>query len=82
MNVVMHPRRGRPKKRWMDCVKDDMRMKGVNMEMSDRKEWKKKTYCADPTWWDKGMMMMRIFKIRITSEVSNGRLPIGLNSVC
>jgi hypothetical protein len=24
MNVEVHPRRGRPKKRWMDCVKDDM----------------------------------------------------------
>jgi hypothetical protein len=39
MNVDRHPRRGRPKKRWMDCVKDDMRIKGVNMEMtSDRRE--------------------------------------------
>jgi hypothetical protein len=50
MNVDGHPRRGRPKKRWMDCVKDDMRIKGVSMEMtSDRREWKKKTCCADPT---------------------------------
>jgi hypothetical protein len=41
MNVDGHPRKGRPKKRWMDCVKDDMRIKGVNMEItSDRKEWK------------------------------------------
>jgi hypothetical protein len=32
------------KKRWMNCVKDDMRVKGVSMEMmSDRREWKKKT---------------------------------------
>jgi hypothetical protein len=27
MNVDGHPRRGRPKKRWMECVKDDMRIK-------------------------------------------------------
>jgi hypothetical protein len=27
-----------------------MRIKGVSMEMtSDRREWKKKTCCADPT---------------------------------
>jgi hypothetical protein len=49
MNVDGHPRRGRPKKRWMDCVKDDMRIKGGSMMTSDRREWKKKTCCADPT---------------------------------
>jgi hypothetical protein len=49
LNVDEHPRRGRPKERWMDCVKDDMRIKGVSMDMtSDRREWKKKT-CADAT---------------------------------
>jgi hypothetical protein len=32
--------------------------KGVSMEMtSDRREWKKKTCCADTTKWDKGTMM-------------------------
>jgi hypothetical protein len=50
MNVDGCPSRGRPKKRWMDCVKDDMRIKGVSMEItSDRREWKKKTCCANPT---------------------------------
>jgi hypothetical protein len=53
MNVDGHARRGRPKKIWMDCVKDEMRIKGVSMEMtmtmSDRREWKKKKYCAAPT---------------------------------
>jgi hypothetical protein len=50
MNVDGHPSRLLPKKRWMDCVKYDMRIKGVNMEMtSDRREWRKKTCCADPT---------------------------------
>jgi hypothetical protein len=33
MNVKWHPRSGRPKKRWMTCVKDDMRIKGVSMVM-------------------------------------------------
>jgi hypothetical protein len=45
----------------MDCVKDDMRVKRVSMEMtSDRREWKKKTR-ADPSYWDKGTMMMTMF---------------------
>jgi hypothetical protein len=34
----------------MVCVKDDMRIKGVTMEMSDKREWKKKTCGADPTF--------------------------------
>jgi hypothetical protein len=34
----------------MDGLKDDMKIKGVSMEMtSDRGEWEKKTCCADPT---------------------------------
>jgi hypothetical protein len=50
MNVDGHRGRGRPRKRWMDCVKDDMKIKGVNMAMtSDRREWKKKRGGADPT---------------------------------
>jgi hypothetical protein len=45
MNVDGHPSRSRPKKRWMDCVKDHMRIKGVSMEVtSDRREWNKKTH--------------------------------------
>ncbi|KAJ8710705.1 hypothetical protein PYW08_009220 [Mythimna loreyi] len=41
--------RGRPKKRWMDCVKSDMKEKGVSDSVTDdRTEWKKKTCCIDP----------------------------------
>jgi hypothetical protein len=47
MNVGGCPSIGRSKKRWMDCVR--MRIKGVSMEISDRREWNKNTYCADPT---------------------------------
>jgi hypothetical protein len=50
MNVDGHTSRGHIEKRWMDCVKDYMRIKGVGMEMtSDRREWKKKTCCVEPT---------------------------------
>jgi hypothetical protein len=50
MNVHGHPSRGLPRTRWINCVKDDMKVKGVSMEMtSDRREWKKKTCCANPT---------------------------------
>jgi hypothetical protein len=36
-------------KRWIDCVKDEMRIKRVSMEMtSDRSEWKKKTCMPIP----------------------------------
>jgi hypothetical protein len=33
VNVDGHPSRGRPKKRWMGCVKDVMRIKGVSMDV-------------------------------------------------
>jgi hypothetical protein len=42
MNVDGHPSSGRPRKIWMDCVKNDMKIKGVSMEMTrGRREWKK-----------------------------------------
>jgi hypothetical protein len=50
MNVDGHLRTGQPKKRWMDCMKDDMRIKRVTMKMtSDKRVWIKKTSYADPT---------------------------------
>ena len=49
MNVEGYRGRGRPKKKWMDCVKDDMGKRGVSEEMVyDRRVWKEKTCCADP----------------------------------
>jgi hypothetical protein len=65
MTVDGHPSRGRRRKRWMDCVKDYMKIKGVSMDMTtDRREWKKRTCCADPTLWNKGTMMMMMKQIR------------------
>jgi endonuclease III len=41
INVDGHAIRGRPRKRWMDCMKDDMEIKRASMEMtSDRREWR------------------------------------------
>jgi hypothetical protein len=41
--------RVRPRE-WMGCVKDEMKIKGVSIEMTtDRREWKEKTCCANPT---------------------------------
>jgi hypothetical protein len=41
--------RGRPKKRWIDCVRQDMREMAVSDEMaSDRGKWRKRTCCVDP----------------------------------
>jgi hypothetical protein len=37
MNVYGHPSGDRPKIRWIDCVKDDMRRKAVRMEMTSDK---------------------------------------------
>ena len=43
-------RRGRPKKRWADCVKDDLREKGLSgEEVYDRAAWKRLSSRIDPT---------------------------------
>jgi hypothetical protein len=47
MNVEGWRGRGRPKKRWIDCVRQDMREMAVSDEMtSDRGEWRENTFCA------------------------------------
>ena len=43
-------RRGRPKKRWVDCVKDDVREKGLSGEaVYDRAAWRRLLSYIDPT---------------------------------
>jgi hypothetical protein len=49
MNVEGWRGRGRPKKRWIDCVRQDIREIAVSDKMtSDRGEWSEKTCCIDP----------------------------------
>ncbi|KIH47114.1 hypothetical protein ANCDUO_22830 [Ancylostoma duodenale] len=47
--------RGRPKTRWLDCVKFDMdEVQLTARDANDRNKWKKKCSTADPaTMWDK-----------------------------
>lgn len=41
--------RGKPTKRWMDYLKDDMDRKGMIMAITVLMgEWQKNKYCADP----------------------------------
>lgn len=47
MSVNGFKRKGRPKKKWMDSIKDDIK-KGMTVElMAGRAGWKVNTYCAD-----------------------------------
>jgi hypothetical protein len=49
MNVEGWRGRGRPKKRWIDCARQDIREVAVSDEMRrDRREWMEKTCCAFP----------------------------------
>ena len=47
---VQGSRRGRPKKRWADCVKDDLREKGLSGEVVyDRAARRRLSSHIDPT---------------------------------
>ena len=42
--------RGRPKRRWMDCVREDLRVAGVmEKETLDRPNWRWQIDTSDPT---------------------------------
>ena len=44
-------RRGRPKRRFVDAVKEDMQMMGaVEEEVQDRARWRRVIRCGDPKW--------------------------------
>ncbi|XP_068221829.1 uncharacterized protein [Palaemon carinicauda] len=50
MKMLGTSRRGRPKRRWMDCIKDDLRSKGLTCdEVQDRGRWRKLASNINPT---------------------------------
>ena len=49
MELPGRRKRGRPKGRYMDVVKEDMRAAGVTEDaVGDREKWKKRIRCGDP----------------------------------
>ena len=47
--VVGRRKRGRPARRWNDCVREDMKIVGVTVEDAlDRKRWKRLIRTGDP----------------------------------
>ena len=49
MEVNGRRRRGRPRKRWKDCVGEDLRVKGLDeVEALNRSKWKRLIHNGDP----------------------------------
>ena len=49
MEVGGHRKIGRPKLRWSDVIRKDMKEIGVKIEEAqDRRTWRLKTLCTDP----------------------------------
>ena len=49
-------KRGRPKRRWEDCIREDMKVLGLREEdANDRTSWRKKITTGDPKDWDKSL---------------------------
>ena len=50
MKVQGRRKRGRPKRRWLDKVKDDIKEKGLSADdVYDRATWRRISSCIDPT---------------------------------
>ena len=51
--VVGKRRRGRPKRRWQDCIDDDLKAIARKEEDAlDRKEWRRIICTSDPDKWE------------------------------
>ena len=51
MGVGEHQKIGRPKLRWSDVIRKDMKEKQVKIEEAqDRRTWRLKTLCANHNW--------------------------------
>ena len=49
MEVEGRRRRGRPRKRWRDCIRDDLRLKGITEEEAqNRNHWRQLIHNGDP----------------------------------
>ena len=50
MKVQGRRKRGRPKRRWLDKVKDDIKEKGLSADdVCDRATWRRMSSYIDPT---------------------------------
>ena len=49
MKVGGKKKRGKPKRRWLDKVKDDIKEKGLTGEVYDRATWRRMSSYIDPT---------------------------------
>jgi len=43
-------KRGRPKRRFIDVVREDMQVGIAEEDAEDRKTWKQMIHCGDPSW--------------------------------
>ena len=52
MELPGNRKRGRPKRRFMDVVKEDMaEVEVTEKDAEDRNNWRWKIHCGDP-WWE------------------------------
>ena len=47
---IGNAKRGRPRRRWRDCVNKDLKVKDLKMEQAScRNEWRRRIRTGDPT---------------------------------